>query len=117
MSALSVDLPWPSHTLHPNARVHWARKAKATKAAKLAAGIAARKAQVSRIDAEALKVTAIFSPPDNRVRDIDGMLSSIKAYLDGISAVVGIDDSKFNIELCRGLPVKGGNVRLILEAL
>lgn len=117
MTPLSVDLPWPSRMLHPNARVHWARKAKATKAAKLAAGIAARKAQIPRIDAEALKVTAIFSPPDNRARDIDGMLSSIKAYLDGISAVVGIDDSKFNIELCRGLPVKGGNVRLILEAL
>lgn len=117
MTSLSVDLPWPHRDLHPNSRIHWARKAKATKAAKLAAGIAARKAQIPRIDAEALKVTAIFSPPDNRVRDIDGMLSSIKAYLDGISVVVGIDDSKFNIELCRGLPVQGGNVRLILEAL
>ncbi len=45
------------------------------------------------------------------------MLASIKAAIDAVAEAIGIDDSKFNIELCRGLPVKGGNVRLILEAL
>lgn len=111
----AVDLPWPSRTLHPNSRPHWAAKAKAAKASRLAAGWAAKAAGLGPLDAEALKVTAIFSPPDSRARDQDGMLSNIKSYLDGIADVVGVDDSKWRIEICRGLPTKGGNVRIILE--
>lgn len=62
-----------------------------------------------------LKVTAVFFPPDNRRRDVDGMLSSIKSYLDGISDVIGVDDSKWQIALRREEPRKGGLVRVELE--
>lgn len=115
--ARAIDLPWPSRTLHPNARPHWAQKSAATKAARLDAKWAAISVRAARIEAKALKVTCIFSPPDNRARDVDGMLSSIKPYLDGIADVVGIDDSKWQIELCRGIPRKGGNVRIVLEII
>jgi hypothetical protein len=64
----------------------------------------------------AVRVTAIFCPPTNHRRDIDGMLSSIKSYLDGISDVIGIDDSKWQIALRKEAPVKGGAVRIELEA-
>lgn len=114
--ARTVDLPWPDRILHPNARPHHMAKARATKKARTNAGWLAIEAGLTVMQADALKASIIFSPPDNRQRDIDGMLSSIKAYLDGIRDVVGIDDSKWAIELCRGIPRKGGNVRVILEA-
>lgn len=66
---------------------------------------------------QALKVTAVFSPPDNRPRDIDGMFSSIKSYLDGIADIIGIDDSKWTFGAPRKeAVVKGGAVRIELEA-
>lgn len=64
---------------------------------------------------ERIKVTAVFFPPDNRRRDIDGMLSSIKSYLDGIADVIGVDDSKWQIEISREGARKGGLVRIELS--
>lgn len=110
-----VDLPWPSSLLHPNARCHWAQKAKATKKARADAAIAALAAGVRRIEASAISVTAIFSPPDNRRRDTDGMLSSLKPTFDGIADVIGIDDSNWEISIKRLPPVSGGNVRIEIE--
>lgn len=115
--AQAVDLPWPDRILHPNARPHHMAKTRATKKARTNAGWLAIEAGLTVMRADALKVSIIFSPPDNRQRDIDGMLSSVKAYLDGIRDVVGVDDSKWAIELCRGIPRKGGNVRILLEAV
>jgi crossover junction endodeoxyribonuclease RusA len=64
---------------------------------------------------QALKVTAVFSPPDSRRRDEDGMLSNIKSYLDGIADAVGVNDSKWQIAIRREAPTKGGAVRIELE--
>lgn len=114
----TVDLPWPSRTLHPNARPFWATKASATKAARLAAQSMAKSAGLKYIHADSIKVTCIFSPPDNRARDQDGMLSSCKAYFDGIADVIGVDDSKWLHQApLWGLPCKGGNVRIQLEVV
>lgn len=112
-----VDLPWPSRTMHPNARPHWARKAKATKAARLAASLMAK--EIGRIDAEAVKVTCIFSPPPiKRNRDLDNLIAACKPYFDGIADAIGIDDSRFQHQApVWGLPRKGGNVRIVLEAI
>jgi crossover junction endodeoxyribonuclease RusA len=116
---IRIELPWPPRTLHPNARVHWTRRAVAAKVARqtgsystLAAGIRLKDPDIP----QELKVTAIFAPPDNRRRDIDGMLSSIKSYLDGIADVIGVDDSKWQIAIRKEDPVKGGSVRIELEA-
>lgn len=65
---------------------------------------------------QALRVTCKFSPPNNHAHDIDGCLSNIKAYLDGIADVIGIDDSKFEIVLRREAATKGGSVRIELES-
>lgn len=115
---ISIVLPWPSRTLHPNSRPHWAAKAKAVKKARNDAAWCAREAGIRRGDPDipaALKVTAVFSPPDNRRRDVDGMLSSIKSYLDGISDIIGVDDSKWQIAMRRGDPVKHGLVTIEIE--
>jgi len=113
--ALILDLPWPSRDLHPNARVHWSKRAKAAKKARADAGWAAKGAGAKKVDALALQVTVTFSPPDNRVRDVDGMLSNCKSYLDGIADVIGVDDSKWQITIRRSDPVKGGAVRFEIE--
>ena len=100
---IRIELPWPSRDLHPNARVHWAVRAKATKNARSTAAWAARAAKVQHIKAEALTVKIAFMPPDNRRRDLDGMLSSVKAYLDGIADIARIDDSRWHIVPIRGV--------------
>lgn len=117
ISAAAIDLPWPHKWLSPNARVHWARKAAATKKARVDAAWLAREAGFTRMDANAIKATVIFSPKTARAYDIDNALASLKPAIDGIAAVVGVDDSKWNFELCRGLPTHGGKVRIVLEAV
>lgn len=112
---LTIDLPWPHRGLHPNARLHWAAKAKHTKQARADAAWLARAAGAGKLVAVALDVTATFLPPDARRRDTDGMFSSIKAYLDGLADATGIDDSNFNLSIRRGDIVRNGLVRLEIE--
>ena len=115
VQARAIDLPWPSRTLHPNERPHWAKKASATKAARFAAREMAK--HLGKMDASSVKVTCIFSPPPpKRHRDLDGLLSSCKAYFDGIADAIGIDDSRFQHQApVWGIPRPGGNVRIVLE--
>lgn len=110
-----VDLPWPDRRLHPNARVHWGVKARASKKARADAKIAMRAAGIRKLQSSGIAVTAIFAPPDNRRRDADGMLASLKPSFDGIADAIGIDDSKWDIAIRRAEPVKGGNVRIEIE--
>ncbi len=94
---IELVLPWPSRDLHPNARVHWARKAKAVKAARQQADILALAAgwqHVSWPDGP-LHVWIDGYPADRRRRDADGLLSSMKAALDGIADAIGVDDRRF----------------------
>lgn len=114
---MHVDLPWPDRRLHPNARVHRMAKAVVVKKARADAAWCAKAAGLCRIDAAALKVTAIFSPPDNRGRDLDGLLSNIKPHLDGIADVIGVDDRHWRLALERADPVTGGNVRIHIEVI
>lgn len=107
-----VELPWPDRRLHPNARIHWAAKSKVTKRARHDAAWAAKAAGLNPLAVSSLNVTAVFSPPDKRRRDADGMLSSIKPYLDGISDVVSVDDHLWNISIRREQPKAPGSVSI-----
>lgn len=116
---ISIALPWPDKALSPNARVHWSRKAKAAKQARITAGWSAREAGIRPGDFDIptrLKVTYVFAPPDRRERDDDNLIASMKAARDGIADALGIDDSKFEIAIRREQPVKGGAVRIELES-
>lgn len=116
---IAVTLPWPDRALSPNSREHWARKAKAVKQARITAGWCAREAGIRHGDFDipnALKVTVAFAAPSKRRVDADNLLASLKAALDGISDAIGVDDSKFEIAIRREPPVKGGLVRIELEA-
>lgn len=104
--SLCVELPWPDRRLHPNARIHHMEKARVVKQAREDAAWWAKAAGVKPIKADALSVTIIFYPPDNRRRDLDSMLASIKSALDGIADVVGVDDSKWEIALRKEAPCR-----------
>lgn len=115
MRVLTIDLPWPDRRLHPNARPHRMEKARAAKKARADAAWAAKAAGLGRIEADAINVTAVFSPPDNKRRDLDSMLASLKPALDGIADVTGVDDSKWQIAIRREVPRPLGNVRIEIE--
>lgn len=93
-----ITLPWPSRDLHPNARVHWARRAKAAKAARSAGYYAAMQSgwghrtwpSVGRFH-----LWIDFYPPDRRRRDDDGLLTCIKPSRDGIADAMAINDCRF----------------------
>lgn len=112
---LRIILPWPARGLHPNARMHWAPKAKLTKAARALASEAAREAREAVglgdwAERGEIPITVTFLPPDKRPRDLDGLLSQSKAYLDGVADSLGVNDRRFRPSLQLGAVVKGGRV-------
>jgi crossover junction endodeoxyribonuclease RusA len=115
---ISVTLPWPDRLLHPNARPHWAAKAKAVKSARVKAGWAVTAETNGKSWADKkVGVTVTFCPPDQRRRDLDGMIASHKAAQDGIADALGVDDSKFVCAYMHGEPVKGGAVLVTIQSI
>lgn len=114
---VELELPWPPRELHPNARMHWAAKARITKKARTTAAWIAKSAGAGNLCVERLNVSIQFMAPDKRRRDTDGMISSVKAYLDGIADATGVDDSNFNLTIKRAEPITGGLVRVSIEAV
>ena len=106
---MRVVLPWPCRELSPNARVHWAKKARVAKNYRAVAHTMARKV-LWPVNLEIARVVIEFYPPDNRRRDLDNMLASMKPAIDGIAAAIGVDDSKWEISMKKGAAVEGGLV-------
>ncbi|MDC9651496.1 RusA family crossover junction endodeoxyribonuclease [Xanthomonas perforans] len=110
---ITLTLPWPSKDLSPNARVHWSRKAKATKCARQLAVLAAFQAgwKGLQLPEGRLHLWLDFYPPTRQMPDDDNMLGRCKAYRDGLAHVLGIDDQRFiSHPLVRAEPRKGGEV-------
>lgn len=110
---MKVSIPWPSRDLSPNARVHYFTLAKRKKAYRTGAYWEAtqafrdhgKPAFVGGVD-----VLVTFHPPDNRRRDLDNMLASIKAGIDGIAEATSCDDSRWRITISRGEVIHRGLV-------
>ena len=64
----------------------------------------------SHMAEKGLHLRITFHPPDNRRRDLDGMLSAIKSGLDGLSDALGVDDSKWALTIRKGEKRQGGDV-------
>jgi len=113
---MKITLPWPDRTLHPNARVHWAKLAKAKKAAREAAYWSVKQIGLVHTFPEGrLHLWIDFYPPDRRKRDDDGLLASMKAARDGIADALGIDDSRFvSHPMVHDQVHKGGLVRVTI---
>lgn len=113
---MKLSLPWPPKELSPNARVHFLAKALVTKAYReqafyLADSEAWDWSQLRCTDGVGpITLSFIFHPPDKRKRDLDTMLSSVKAGIDGIADALGVNDVRFEYILKRAEPVKSGRV-------
>jgi hypothetical protein len=94
----------PSPVLSPNARVHWAKRAKQAGLCRTAAAMAttetldrdARKA-IADVPHIGYRIEIHWEPGRRGVRDEDNALSSCKAILDGIADSLGIDDSRLHV--------------------
>ena len=108
-----IELPYPPPPLNPNANSHWALKARTAKKYKAQCHMLLSRHR------EALKgkhsFHVLFHPPCPRRRDLDNMLAAIKHGLDALALVTGVDDSKFQLTIAKGKPVKGGKV--VIECL
>jgi crossover junction endodeoxyribonuclease RusA len=107
-----IVLPWPHKDLSPNSRKHRMAVAPLRKAARACAAWECKGAKMNfaHLAETGLHLRITFNPPDRRRRDLDNMLASIKSHLDGVADVIGVDDSKWGLTLCRGEVVKGGAV-------
>lgn len=102
-------LPWPPKILSPNARPHWAVKARAVKAYRAGCYLLAKGFPVT-FGAGDIPLTVTFCPPDARRRDRDNLIASMKAGMDGIAQAWGVDDSRFVPTYRMGKPVEHGEV-------
>lgn len=106
--SFAVRLGWPARELSPNARVDRRIATRARQTAKMEAW-----AEIKRIRA---KITAdahieiVFHPPDQRRRDLDNLLASLKPHLDGLALAADVDDSGWSFTIRKGIPVAGGCV-------
>jgi len=119
----AIILPWPDKRLSPNARVHWAQKAKAAKLAREIAHWEALNAFGIMRTQDPDKIAALkaaeriglfldFYPKDRRRRDDDNLLSMFKPYRDGLADALRIDDSRFisHPRLMQYSPIHKGRV-------
>lgn len=113
---MRIILPWPTKDLSPNARGHWAIKARAKKAYRAVCAAQARSQGLTRLDAERMHLKITFVPPNRRARDLDNMLASLKSGLDGLCDVLGVDDSKWSIEISKADDKIGGFVEIEVNA-
>jgi crossover junction endodeoxyribonuclease RusA len=106
-----ITLSWPHPSLNPNSRAHWSVRAKHRATQRKEAW-----AMAQGVKAPPRPVVCItFHPPDNRDRDLDNALASIKGALDGIADATGVDDSKFRLVLEWGAVRAGGAVVINVE--
>ena len=112
---MTVDLPWPPTPLKPNARAHWAVKARAAASYRRDCCFVAQAAGLRALRWPAASVSLVFHPPSRRRCDIDNMLAAAKSGLDGVADATMTDDSTWSLTISRGEPVKGGRITLTME--
>lgn len=107
-------LPWPPSGLNPNSRNHWAKTAKLKKQLRSAWWAQALAQGATKLPSRPLSVSLTFYPPDRRHRDMDNMLASIKAGLDGLADAIGVDDSKWTLTIAKAEEI-GGYVKISVQ--
>ena len=103
-----IRLPWPPKELSANSRKD--RRHTTDKRAGYKSDCFYATKAVLAVIAEDAHLDIEFRPPDNRRRDLDNMLSSIKYGLDGMALAAGVDDYGWSMSIRRGDKIKGGCV-------
>ena len=117
---IEINLSWPdTKKLSPNSRAHWAIKHRAAKEANSEGYWQAYKVwDVDKKFEGDIVAQYTFYPPDNRRRDLDNLLSSMKHATDGVFVAIGADDSSIQQTVVEwGDVVRGGKVTLRLEEI
>lgn len=115
---ITITLPWPANVLNPNDRSHWAQKSRARSRQRGEAWTLTRslvnKTPVTFPEGNIpLKIT--LHSPDNRGRDGDNLIASLKGAMDGIAEALGVDDKRFRpVSYDFGANVKDGQVVVVL---
>jgi crossover junction endodeoxyribonuclease RusA len=93
---ITIVLPHPPAPLRPNARCHWARKAKAVKAYRKLAQMRALEALAMRNPPmwERATVVVIWRSTTARHPDPDNIIASLKASFDGLADAGIIENDK-----------------------
>lgn len=116
---MKITLPWPPRSLSPNARCHWAARAKAAAKARQDARLMTQASGARQPGWAAARLVVALHPPRRPGRmNIDNAIAALKASLDGIADALGMDDSLFRIEwpTTFGEVRKGGEVVFEIEA-
>ena len=110
---MKLVLPWPPRELSPNARHgHWSTLARAKQRYRFACAVQARTQGVGAVQAREIAMSLVFVPPDRRARDLDNLIASMKAGLDGLADVLGVDDSRWTLAARIDREHIGGMVRV-----
>ena len=109
---ITLTLPWPHKDLSPNSNKGWQLKARLKKKARedafwLAMDVVPNHNRGPR--------TVRFYPPDNRHRDDDNMIGSLKAARDGVADAIKFDDKFWRPSYEFMDPVEGGKVEILFE--
>ena len=67
------------------------------------------------MQADKLHLSLTFYAPTRRAYDLDNALARMKAGLDGLADVLGVDDSKWSLSIARG-DTTGGSVTVVILA-
>jgi len=119
---LTIVMPWPDKKLSPNARQHWAAKAKATRDARYSAKYLTLNAMGAAgifpipTPGAKLNVSFTFHPKDKRRRDIDNLIAATKAHRDGIADALNVNDSLFRLTAELGEPMKQACVWVVVTS-
>ena len=96
---IELVLGWPPSDLSPNARLHWAKLARAKKQYRNAC-FSVSKEQLKKINTdsipEKLVLEMTFIPPDRRSYDRDNLVARMKSGIDGLADALKINDKRFN---------------------
>jgi len=119
---IELVLGWPPSNLSPNARLHWAKLARAKKQYRNAC-FSVSKEQLKKINTdsipEKLVLEMTFIPPDRRSYDRDNLVARMKSGIDGLADALKINDKRFNTVISTmDTDYLGGFVRIrILEEI
>jgi len=117
---LTVTVGLPARTLSANARVHWAVKMKATKRARIESWASAQIAMHEAGEKGGWKESTCqvhWYARDNRRRDKDNCLSSLKATFDGLvdAGLLKDDSALTHLPLLIFVDSKNPRVELLLK--
>lgn len=94
---IELTLPWPPSNLSPNARVHYMALSRAKKAYRSACWYTAHSQGARKVGSDRLAVSFVFYPPSRRRIDLDNCISRMKAGIDALADILGVDDSRWTM--------------------